>query len=119
MAKVLGLGGVFFKAKDPAALMEWYRRVLGLEVQDWGVQFARADRGYGVWAPFKADTDYFAPSPHGFMINLMVDDLDGMLAMAKKEGVEPLGRMEDDANGRFAWVLDPEGIKVELWQPPA
>ena len=119
MAKVLGIGGVFFKAVDPKALGEWYARVLGLDVSDWGgAMFPPADRGHTVWAPFKADSTYFDPSPHAFMINLIVDELDGVLARAKAEGVEPLGRHEDD-NGRFAWVLDPAGVKVELWEPAA
>lgn len=118
MAKVLGLGGIFFKAEDPAAVRDWYRRVLGFEVQDWGgAIFQRPDWGQSVWSPFKADTDYFAPSDQPFMVNLMVDDLDGMLAHAAAEGVEPLGRMDDDSQGRFAWLLDPAGVKIELWQP--
>lgn len=118
MAKVLGIGGVFFKAKDPAASSEWYGRVLGFDVTSWGgVKFEHPDRGSQVWAPFKADSDYFDPSPHSMMINLLVDDIDGVLARVAKEGVEPLGRMDDDDNGRFAWLLDPDGIKLELWEP--
>src|SRR4051812_37267325 len=105
MAKVLGLGGIFFKAKDPAALNSWYTRVLGVEVADWGgAQFSHPDRGGTVWSPFKADTTYFEPSQQSFMVNLIVDDIDGVLAKAKEQGVEPLGRMDDDDNGRFAWV---------------
>jgi len=120
MAKVLGVGGVFFKAEDPAAVAAWYARVLGLAVEDWGgVAFAHPDRGVVVWSPFKADTTYFEPSTRGFMINLMVDDLDGVLAKARAEGVEPLGRSDDDPSGRFAWVMDPAGVKVELWEPKA
>ena len=118
MAKVLGVGGVFFKAEDPAAVSAWYRRVLGFDVQGWGgVKFAHPDRGGVVWSPFKADSDYFDPSPRDFMINLIVDDLDGVLARAGAEGVEPLGRSDDDPSGRFAWVMDPAGTKVELWEP--
>ena len=120
MAKVLGIGGVFFKAVDPKALSAWYARVLGMEIADWGgAVFPHPARGRTVWSPFKADTTYFDPSPHAFMVNLIVDDLDGVLARAKAEGVEPLGRQEDESQGRFAWILDPAGVKVELWEPAA
>ena len=119
MAKVLGIGGIFFKTADPKALGEWYKRVLRFPVSAWGgAKFSHPARGVTVWTPFKADTDHFAPSPHAFMINLIVDDLDGVLAQAKAEGVEPIGREDQDAYGRFAWILDPAGVKVELWQPP-
>ena len=120
MAKVLGIGGVFFKVQDGDALRDWYRRVLGFPIEDWGgVPFPHPDRGAVVWSPFRADTGYFDPSPHGFMINLIVDDLDGVLAKAREAGVEPLGRDDSDPNGRFAWLLDPAGIKIELWEPKA
>ena len=118
MGKVLGIGGVFFKAADTVAVNDWYRRVLGFEMADWGgVIFPQQAAGYQVWSPFKADTEYFDPSPHDLMINLIVDDLDAVLAQARAEGVEPLRRDDSDPSGRFAWVLDPVGIKLELWQP--
>jgi predicted enzyme related to lactoylglutathione lyase len=118
MGKVLGIGGVFFKAEDPAAVSDWYRRVLGFDIAPWGgAQFARSEHGGTVWSPMKADTSYFGPSTQPFMINLVVDDVDAVLARAKAEGVEALGRSDDDAHGRFAWLLDPAGVKVELWQP--
>jgi catechol 2,3-dioxygenase-like lactoylglutathione lyase family enzyme len=117
MAQVLGIGGVFFRAADPAALGGWYRRVLGLEIGEWnGAMFPAAGQAYQVFSLFPADTEYFGTSGQGFMINLMVDDLDGVLEKAKAEGVEPLKR-EDGDYGRFAWVLDPAGTKVELWEP--
>jgi predicted enzyme related to lactoylglutathione lyase len=120
MGKVLGIGGVFFKAADGDAVREWYSRVLGFEVADWGgVVFQHPAAGYQVWSPFKADSDYFDPSPHPVMINLIVDDLDAVLATAAAAGVEPLGREDSDPAGRFAWVLDPAGLKVELWEPKA
>jgi catechol 2,3-dioxygenase-like lactoylglutathione lyase family enzyme len=120
MAQVLGFGGVFFKAADPAALGEWYRRVLGFDVQDFGgAMFPAAGRAYQIWTPFAADTKYFEPSAHPFMVNLMVDDLDGVLAKAKAEGVEPLDRQDSDDYGKFAWIVDPAGVKVELWEPAA
>lgn len=118
MAKVLGIGGVFFKAEDGAAVGEWYRRVLGIEVAEWGgAMFPSSGRAYQVWSPFKADTKYFEPSNAAFMINFMVDDLEGVLAKAAAEGVEPLGRELSDDNGKFAWLLDPAGVKIELWEP--
>lgn len=121
MAKVLGLGGIFFKAADGEALGDWYRRVLGFEIQEgWGgAMWPHPQKGFTLWSPFKADTTYFEPSSQGFMINLIVDDLDGVLSKAAAAGVEPLGREDSDPNGRFAWLLDPAGIKVELWEPPA
>jgi predicted enzyme related to lactoylglutathione lyase len=118
MARVLGIGGVFFKAADRAGLRDWYARVLGFEIADWGgAQFAHPSLGYQVWSPFAADTDYFEPSVQTFMVNLLVDDIDGVLARAKAEGVEPVGRDDADPNGRFAWLMDPNGVKIELWQP--
>jgi predicted enzyme related to lactoylglutathione lyase len=123
MPKVLGVGGVFFKSQDPAATSEWYGRVLGLEFHEWGgVVFdpsvAAGHAGAGtVFSPFKADTTYFEPSDREFMINLMVDDLDGMLARCAQHGVVPVKTFPDEANGRFAHIMDPEGRKIELWEP--
>lgn len=123
MARVLGLGGLFFKSADGAALREWYGRVLGLSFEDWGgVVFepavAAAHPGAGtVFSSFAADTDYFAPSDKEFMFNLMVDDLDGILAGAAAQGVEPVKTFPDEGNGRFAHLMDPEGRKIELWEP--
>jgi predicted enzyme related to lactoylglutathione lyase len=117
MARVLGLGGVFFKAQDPAAVGAWYARVLGFEVSDWGgAMFEHPRIGGTNWSPFAADTRYFEPSDAPFMINFIVDDLDGVLAKAAAEGVEPTGR-QDEEMGRFAWLIDPAGVKIELWQP--
>ena len=122
MARVLGVGGVFFKSKDPGALMNWYHDVLGLEVEGWdGVVFApepmAAQPGAGtVFSPFAADTTYFAPSTKEFMINLAVDDLDGILASCATNGVET-SVLPDQPMGRFAHILDPERTKIELWQP--
>lgn len=117
MAKVLGLGGIFFKAADPGAVRDWYARVLGFEVHDWGgVVFDHPEVGKTNWSPFAADTRYFEPSAAGFMVNFIVDDMDGVLARALAEGVEPTGR-QDEEMGRFAWLMDPAGVKIELWQP--
>ncbi|PTS91289.1 MULTISPECIES: VOC family protein [unclassified Caulobacter] len=117
MARVLGLGGIFFKAADPAVVRDWYARVLGFEIHDWGgVIFDHPKLGVANWSPFPADTQYFEPSKSDFMINFIVDDLDGVLARAAAEGVEPTGRQDEDM-GRFAWLMDPAGVKIELWQP--
>jgi catechol 2,3-dioxygenase-like lactoylglutathione lyase family enzyme len=117
MAKVLGLGGIFFKAADPTAVRDWYARVLGFEVHDWGgAVFQPTKVGGTNWSPFAADTQYFAPSQADFMINFIVEDLDGLLAKAAAEGVEPTGR-QDEEMGRFAWLIDPAGVKIELWEP--
>jgi len=117
MAKVLGLGGIFFKAEDPAAVRDWYARVLGFEVHEWGgVIFEQPKARQATWSPFAADTQYFAPSTAPFMINFVVEDMDGLLARAAAEGVEPIGRQDEDM-GRFAWLIDPAGVKVELWEP--
>jgi len=123
MANVLGIGGVFFKTPDGDAIRKWYADVLGLSFHDWGgVWFPSgpfaAHAGSGtVFSPMKQDTDYFDPSRHEFMINLVVDDIDGVLERCRKHGVEPVKLFPDDFNGRFAHIIDPEGRKLELWQP--
>lgn len=123
MAKVLGLGGLFFKARDPEAMKEWYTRVLGLDVASWGgtwfpaEDFAAQPGAGTVLNIMKESTDHIAPSTNEFMFNLLVDDLDGVLARCKQNGVEPIKLYPEDATGRFAHILDPEGRKIELWQP--
>jgi predicted enzyme related to lactoylglutathione lyase len=123
MAGVIGVGGVFFKSADSAMLRAWYKRVLDFDVAEQGGAFFAASEvaatpGTGtVFSPFAADTSYFAPSKHDFMINLLVDDLDGVLARAAAEGVVPEKPVEDYSYGRFAHIMDPEGRKLELWQP--
>jgi catechol 2,3-dioxygenase-like lactoylglutathione lyase family enzyme len=124
MGRVVGIGGVFFKSKDPKALARWYTDVLGLEIAEWGGAILPVrERGTApkgavqVWSPFKQDTDYFAPSTREFMIDFEVDDLDAMCARLKAKGVTILKRVDNDPNGRFAWIVDPDGTKIELWQP--
>ena len=118
MARVTGLGGVFYKVADPAATQAWYQEHLGIG-GDWGATFRYADEGtedpYSLLSPFKESTDYMAPSTAGFMINLRVDDLDGMIEQLKAKGIEVLGRQDEDYGG-FAWILDCDGVKIELWQ---
>jgi catechol 2,3-dioxygenase-like lactoylglutathione lyase family enzyme len=117
---ITGVGGVFFKAKDPKALAAWYRDVLGLPLEKWGGAALRYDApGHPpalAWNAFPATTSYFAPSTGDFMINYAVDDMDALLARLREKGVTILKR-DDDANGSFAWILDPEGNKIELWEP--
>ena len=121
--KVIGLGGLFFKSADTSAMRDWYGNVLGLAFEPWGglvflPETAAAHPGAGtVFSPFKADTNYFAPSDKEFMFNLMVDDLDGILARCADHGVTPTGGVLYEANGKFAHIMDPEGRKIELWEP--
>ena len=118
MARVLGVGGVFFKTADVGALKAWYVRVLGLELTPWGgVVFPPLPRGKTAWTPFASDTDRFAPSAAPFMVNYVVDDLEGVLDRVRGEGVEVLERQDMEGIGRFAWIMDPAGTKVELWEP--
>jgi catechol 2,3-dioxygenase-like lactoylglutathione lyase family enzyme len=125
MKRVTGIGGVFFKSKDPKALGEWYRRHLGMNVEEWGgVAFRWADdnasgKGTTIWSPFNADTDYFAPSPAPFMVNFRVADLHALLEALRAEGCQVLDKVDESEFGKFGYVVDPEGNKLELWQPPA
>jgi predicted enzyme related to lactoylglutathione lyase len=123
--RVTGIGGFFFKAKDKERLCAWYRDRLGLPMGPWGgCEFHWRDRddpartGYTVWGAFAADTDYFKPSKKPFMFNFRVDDLDAVLAALRSEGVKVDPRIEDSPLGRFGWIMDPEGNRVELWEPP-
>jgi predicted enzyme related to lactoylglutathione lyase len=116
---------VFFKAKDPKALAAWYAEHLGVKLEDWGGvifdwaadQDAQPAKGMTVWHLAEADGDWFAPSTSSVMINYRVDDLDGMLAQLNAAGTPTVKGPDDEFNGRFAWVMDPEGNKVELWEP--
>ena len=126
MKHVLGLGGIFFKANDPEKLGAWYKKHLGLEVEEYGgVTFREGEtsagpkrQAYTVWSPFAADTDYFAPSQKPFMINFRVSDLDALLAQLRREGVTVDERTEKSEFGYFGWAMDPEGNRIELWEPP-
>jgi predicted enzyme related to lactoylglutathione lyase len=123
MKKVIGIGGIFFKSKDPKALGEWYQKYLGIVNEGWGAQFfvkdlAGVKEAYQLFSPFKSDTTYFEPSKQSFMINFIVDDLTALLAQLKTEGVEVMESKEESEFGKFGWCMDPEGNKVELWEPP-
>lgn len=120
MARITAIGGVFFHSPDPHALAAWYRDTLGLNIEDWGGALVGAEGNgppHGVWAPFNKDTDYFKPSAREFMINFAVDDLEEFLSGIEAKGVEVMGRQEMDGMGKFAWILDPDGTKIELWEP--
>ena len=123
MARVLGIGGVFFKCGDTEKLTAWYEKYLGMSVNEsGGIEFPLEllpDTAYCVWGPFRKDTDYFAPSGREFMINLVVDDLEQALEQVVAGGAQQIGEIVRYEYGRFGWFLDPEGNKVELWEPRA
>lgn len=115
MSKVLGIGGVFVKSKDAAALRSWYREMLGMEVQDWGAMWKNEADSMCTWNSFGADTKYFEPSGREFMINLRVDDADAMVAQLRERGANVLERRSKDEFGTFCYVVDPDGTLIELW----
>jgi len=125
MNKVTGVGGIFFKCENPEKLYSWYGKHLGIkqDVAGEGAMFKWRDvddpnkSGYTVWSLFPKDTQYFGTSRSGFMINYRVENLDELIEELKKEGIEVLGK-EDYDYGRFAWIMDPEGNRIELWEPP-
>jgi len=125
MKRVTGIGGVFFKARDPVALRAWYRDHLGIDLQDWGGaafpwtgDAGHATTGSTIWSISGNDNDYFAPSGSAFMINYRVADLAALLETLRQEGCEVIDRTDSSEFGKFGWVMDPEGNKVELWEPP-
>ena len=126
MKRVTGIGGIFFKADDPSKLHEWYEKHLGLKREPGNYTMLRwrdADdpekSGTTVWSLFKKDSNYFDPSQSSFMINYRVENLDALLDLLREEGVEIDPKREDTEYGRFAWIMDPEGNRIELWEPPA
>ncbi len=126
MAKITGIGGVFFKSTGKgAALAAWYREHLGMALEDFGGAILRwpadkvEDGGLTVWCVADSDSQWFSPSASSIMINYRVDDLAGMLAQLQAGGVDIVTGPESHENGTFAWIMDPEGNKVELWEPKA
>jgi predicted enzyme related to lactoylglutathione lyase len=117
MAQVTGFGGLFFKAEDPAKLYAWYEAHLGIKAKP-GEGMMFTDGGMVVWSIFPKSSKYFDPSKSTFMMNFRVDDMDALLAQLKQAGVE-IDKSEKHEYGHFAWVMDPEGNRIELWQPPA
>jgi predicted enzyme related to lactoylglutathione lyase len=124
MQKVTGIGGVFFKADDPESMYQWYEKHLGIKREHGYVAFKwrghtdAEEDGVTTWSIFKRDSKYFDPSTSQMMVNYRVDDLDGLLEALKAEGVRIDPKREDADYGRFAWIFDPEGNKIELWEPP-
>lgn len=125
MKRVTGIGGVFFKAQDPQRIKEWYHKHLGFDVHDHGASFLwkevnspeGSDQASTEWSPFKSDTSYFQPSEKPFMFNYRVENLFELVRMLKEEGVTIIGGIEEYSYGKFAWIMDPEGNKIELWEP--
>ncbi|MBK8290481.1 MAG: VOC family protein [Flammeovirgaceae bacterium] len=125
MKRVTGLGGVFFKTADSKKIKEWYGKHLGLPVDEYGASFRWIDidnkeaatPALTAWSPFKADTTYFNPSEKQFMFNYRVENLVELLSVLKEEGVQIVGEMEEYPYGKFGWVMDPDGNKIELWEP--
>ncbi len=121
--KVTGVGGIFFKSKNPNTAKEWYHKNLGLAVNDYGAsfEFRNANRpdeiNYLSWSPFKEDTTYFAPSEKEFMINYRVQNIEGMIDKLKANGVTVLDKIETYSYGKFVHIMDLEGNKIELWEP--
>jgi predicted enzyme related to lactoylglutathione lyase len=125
MKRVTGIGGIFFKASDSDKLREWYCSHLGIESEKnsgalfkWRELDDPKSERYTVWSPFPEDTDYFAPSEKPFMINFQVENLEELLAQLKREGVDVDPKVETYDYGKFGWIMDPEGNRVELWEPP-
>jgi predicted enzyme related to lactoylglutathione lyase len=124
MRRVTGVGGIFFKARDPASLYAWYERHLGIQREPHGsvaFRWREADTGNDgmtVWSLFEENTRYFDPGKSPFMINYRVENLDELLAALEAEGVEIEPKRENYEYGRFAWIMDPEGNRIELWEPP-
>ena len=126
MKRVTGIGGIFFKAMDAPALQAWYKRHLGIDVQDWGgAAFDWTDAegkpfaGTTAWCINSAQSEHFATSTAGFMVHCRVEELHGLVELLREESCNVLDRIDDSEYGKFAWAIDPEGQKVELWQPAA
>jgi predicted enzyme related to lactoylglutathione lyase len=125
MERVIGLGGIFFKSTDKKTLAEWYKKHLGLPVDNWGgaafpweTLSHKNEKAYTIWSPFANDSSYFDPSDKPFMINFVVKDLSALLKTLRAEGVHVLDKTDENEFGKFGWIIDPEGNKIELWEPP-
>ena len=123
MKKVTGIGGIFFKCKDPNKIKEWYNKHLGLDAGPYGASFEWRDiddsnkKGLTQWNPFAENTKYFEPSAKDFMINYRVENLEGLVVQLKNEGVTIVDKIEDSEYGKFVHILDMEGNKIQLWEP--
>jgi predicted enzyme related to lactoylglutathione lyase len=123
MKRVTGIGGIFFKCDDPDRITEWYKKHLGIAADEHGATFEWRDSAtpdkkcYTAWSPFPKDSGYFTPSEKPFMFNYMVENLEALLKTLREEGVQVVGNIEDYDYGKFGWIMDPEGNKIELWEP--
>jgi len=123
MKRVTGIGGIFFKTSDKKKVIDWYSKHLGIESAEWGATFQWRDKdnsekiGNTAWSPFPADTKYFSPSEKPFMFNYRVENLKVLLEELKKEGVQIVGEVEEFEYGKFGWIMDCDGNKIELWEP--
>lgn len=119
--RVTGLGGFFFKCKNPDAVKNWYSKHLGLPVDNYGCSFWWKDKegkdAMTQWSPMSDSTEYFNPSTKPFMMNFRVENLEELMKVLKAEGVQIVGKVEEYSYGKFGWILDPEGNKIELWEP--
>jgi predicted enzyme related to lactoylglutathione lyase len=122
--RVIGIGGIFFKSKDPVTTRTWYETHLGIKPDgeygstfEWRKADAPDKKGYTAWSAFAENTQYFLPSQSEMMVNYRVENLEALLEVLRTEGVEIVGNMEVYEYGKFAWILDPDGRKIELWQP--
>ena len=125
MKRVTGIGGIFFKTEDPQKIKDWYKKHLGFDTTEWGCSFqwkeldkpdAKAPASTA-WSPFKSDTKYFEPSTKPYMFNYRVENLVELLKALKEEGVTIVGNIEEYPYGKFGWIMDPDGNKIELWEP--
>jgi catechol 2,3-dioxygenase-like lactoylglutathione lyase family enzyme len=117
MKRVIGIGGIFIKSADPGRLREWYRRHLGLDIEAWGGT-AFTGSGTTAWNVFESSSNYFAPSQAPFMVNYRVERLHPLLAALRAEGCQVDDKVDESEYGKFGWVVDPDGNKIELWEPP-
>ena len=119
MAKILGLGGVFFTCNDVDGYRKWWAEHMEVDITDWGTMEWKPDgKGQTMFSPFADDSTYLAPSKERFMVNLRVDDVKGLIQKARNGGAEIVGDIDDTEYGIFGWFIDPEGIKIELWEEP-
>lgn len=124
MKRVTGIGGIFFKCDDQKKQSEWYQKHLGIEIEDWGGgifwwrDFENPEKKCSTsWSTFKKETNYFSPGKKDFMFNYRVENLEELLTALKAEGIDQVGEMQTFEYGKFAWIMDPEGNKIELWEP--
>jgi predicted enzyme related to lactoylglutathione lyase len=120
MKRVTGIGGIFIKSSDPARLREWYKKHLAIDFEEWGgVAFRWKEPGTTVWSIFEAKSNYFDPSTAPFMVNYRVEDLHALVAALRAEGCQVMDKVDESEYGKFGWVVDPDGNKIELWEPPS